>query len=58
MHPCIMCLAGEGDPWNGGICAGCLPPLKPYRARRRVRFEMRVYVYEQDHRSGEGRWTS
>jgi hypothetical protein len=56
MHPCIMCLTGEGDPWNGGICHDCLPPLRPYKARRRVRFEMRVYVH--DHRSGEGRWTS
>jgi hypothetical protein len=43
MHPCIICLAGGGDPWNGGICDTCLPSLRPYRSRRRVRFEISVY---------------
>jgi hypothetical protein len=39
-----MCLQPGGDPWNGGICATCLPPLKPYKARRRVRCEIIVYT--------------
>lgn len=40
-----MCMTNEADPWNGGICDECLPPLKPYKARRRVPFEIvRVYT--------------
>jgi hypothetical protein len=46
MHPCIICLVTDGDPWNGGICHICLPPLKPYKSRRRVHLAVSV-------RSGE-----
>jgi hypothetical protein len=44
-----MCLKQQADPWNGGICHICLPPLKPYKARRRVLFEIvRVYTVNLD----------
>ena len=43
MHPCIICLTGEASSWNGGICNDCLPPLRPYKSRRRVRIEISVY---------------
>jgi hypothetical protein len=37
-----MCLSGWGDPWNGGICHSCLPPLRPYKSRRRARLGVHV----------------
>ena len=37
---CIMCMEEEASPWNGGICDICLPPLRPYKARRRVYFQI------------------
>lgn len=47
--PCIMCMREEADPWNGGICDTCLPPLKPYKARRRAPFKITaVYTITLD----------
>jgi hypothetical protein len=48
MHSCIMCLRGGGDPWNGGICHICLPPLKPYKSRRRAPLKIGVYTIPYD----------
>jgi hypothetical protein len=46
---CIMCMREEADPWNGGICDTCLPPLKPYKARRRAPFKITaVYTITLD----------
>jgi len=44
MPQCIRCLGPDGDPWNGGFCDWCLPQLKPFKARRRVRCEIETYV--------------
>lgn len=52
MHPCIICLTGEGDPWNGGICHQCLTPLKPYKSRRRAPLKVRSHSYADEEQDG------
>jgi hypothetical protein len=52
MHPCIICLKKGGDPWNGGICHGCLTPLRPYKSRRRVPLKVHSYTYADEEENG------